>query len=272
MVRSIRKFLTLGVIGIFIVMPISAQAQDQSLEDIRLDIATLGELLAELRAELLATGNSGLTQGSTGDVLQRLNTLEAELGMAMGRVETLQFRINQIVDDGTNRIGDIEFRLTELEGGDTTSLGNTVPIGGDTQAGDTTSNQQFASDEERSFNEAVAEYDAGNYQAASEMFSRFVETYTVGPLTGEAQFRKGQSLAGLQDWGGAARGYLDSFSGAPNGPFAADSLFGLAVSLGELGQIEQACLTFDEIRIRYPDKAALMGNDIMAQKQRLSCP
>ena len=31
--------------------------------------------------------------------------------------------VRRIVDDATNRVGDIEFRLTELEGGDTSVAG-----------------------------------------------------------------------------------------------------------------------------------------------------
>lgn len=248
--------------------PAMAQ-QTETLEDIRQDITQLSEILLELRGELLTTGNSGVSQDSVGTILQRLNMLEAELSAALGRVETLQFRIIQITDDGTQRIGDLEFRLTELEGGDTSNLGTTPSLGGEATP---TGGQELATDEQHSFNQATAQYTEGNYQASVEMFDAFINTYPGGPLTSEAQYRKGLALAGLQDWSSAARSYLDSFSGAPDGAYAADSLYELGVSLGALGQAEQACLTLNEIELRYPDRHADLADKILTQKQTLACP
>ncbi|MEE9454313.1 MAG: tetratricopeptide repeat protein [Paracoccaceae bacterium] len=253
-------------------LPVQTLAQAQTVEDVRKDIISLSTLMQELRAELLSTGNSGVSQDSIGPILQRLNNLEAELRAAMGQIETLQFRINQIAEDGTRRVGDLEFRLTEIEGGDTSAQGITPPLGGADNAGNGSAGLELASDEQRSFDKGVTAYDSGEYQAAAEMFGVFTATYPGGPLTSEAQFRHGQSLAGLQDWGGAARLYLDSFSGAPDGPLAADALFELSVSLGALEQGEQACLTLNEIGTRYPDRMADMGAKIAAQRQAMSCP
>lgn len=258
------RFLWVVVLAL---TPLAANAE--TLEDVRKDIAGLSTLMQELRDELLSTGNGGVATESVGPMLQRLNNLEAELSAALGKVETLQHRITEITEDGTRRIGDLEFRLTELEGGDTSNLGSTPVLGGDTTAEPV---QQFTSDEQRSFAEAQALLDGGNFQAAAESYNNFVATYPGGPLTSEAQFRRGHALAGMQDWGGAARSFLDSFSGAPDGAWAAESLFELSVSLGQLEQVEQACLTLDEIRNRYPTKIAEMGDKIAAQKQQMSCP
>lgn len=252
-------------------LPATAQTQAETLEDVRLDISALGEVMQELRSELLTTGNSGTSQDSVGTILQRLNNLEAELSAALGLVETLEFRIVQIADDATRRIGDLEFRLTELEGGDTTSLSVTVPLGGETAIGNGTT-QELATDEQRSFNTARETLDAGEFQAAAEQFAQFITTYPGGPLTSEAQYRRGLALAGLQDWGTAARSYLDNFSGAPDGPFAPIALYELALSLAELGQIDQACLALDEIGIRYTEITVDLSTNIVARKQVLACP
>lgn len=270
MISELRGIFAAVLIACTAVLPASAQAQAQTLEDVRLDIAKLSEIMQELRTELLTTGNSGVSQDSVGTILQRLNNLEAELSAALGLVETLEFRVVQIADDATRRIGDLEFRLTELEGGDTESLGTPVPLGGESTIG--TGGQELASDEQRSFDTGVAMYDASDYQAAAEQFAIFTTTYPGGPLTSEAQYRRGLALAAMQDWGGAARSYLDSFSGAPDGPFAAISLYELAASLGALGQTDQACLTLDEIGIRYQNVSVDLGAKILTQKQTLACP
>lgn len=270
MISELRGVFAAVLISCMAVLPASAQTQAQTLEDVRMDITALGELMQELRSELLTTGNSGVSQDSVGTILQRLNILEADLSAALGLVETLEFRVVQIADDATQRIGDLEFRLTELEGGDTGSLTTPPPLGGETDVN--AGGQELASDEQRSFDAGLAMYDAGDFQAAAEQFATFTATYPGGPLTSEAQYRRGLALAGLQDWGAAARSYLDSFSGAPDGPFAAVSLFELASSLGALGQTDQACLTLDEIGFRYQDVSVDLGAQILAQKQTLACP
>jgi len=266
MMTKMRSIYAAAVIACLAVLP----ASSQTLEDVRLDITNLSELMQELRGELLTTGNSGVSQDSVGTILQRLNTLEADLSAALGMVETLEFRVVQITEDATRRIGDLEFRLTELEGGDTASLTTPPPLGGETKIGD--DGQELASDEQRSFDVGVASYDAGEFQVAAEQFATFTTTYPGGPLTSEAQYRRGLALAGLQDWGSAARSYLDSFSGAPDGPFAPVSLYELAGSLGALGQTEQACLTLDEIGVRYQNVNVDLGAQILTQKQTLTCP
>ncbi len=247
-----------------------AMAQEPSLEDIRKDIDRLAVQMQDLKTQLLATGNAGVAPDDVGPFLQRLNTLEAELSKALGRVETLENRIRKITEDAETRIGDLEFRLTELEGGDTSALGKVTPLGGPQAA--PTDAPELATDEQRSFNAAMALLEAGDNTGAAQAFADFITTYPGGPLTSEAQYRRGLALAAAGDWGGAARSFLDSFSGAPDGPFAPLSLLELASSLGQLGQTEQACLTFDEIAIRYPEKGAELADRIATRKQQVSCP
>ena len=51
-----------------------------------------------------------------GDALQRMDAIEAALAQLTSKTEALEFRVNQVVTDGTNRIGDMEFRLTRAGG------------------------------------------------------------------------------------------------------------------------------------------------------------
>lgn len=261
------KFIVLAF-AIGIASP--ALAQDQTLEDMRIEVAELSSLLQLLQSELLSSGNSGVPQDQVGTVLQRLNALEQRIGQLTGQLEETQFQINQIVDDGTRRVGDIEFRLTELEGGDTSLLGQTPTLGGPQPSAN--SGPELLSNEKQSFDAAMAQLNAGEFQAAAEMFNNFVTTYPGGPLTSEAQYRRGHALAGFQDWSGAARSFLDSFSGEPNGIWAAESLYELSVSFGNLQQPEQACLTLGEINNRYPEKAVEMAAKMSDLRQTLSCP
>ena len=89
-------------------------ADPQTLADIRGQIASLSQDIEGLRSELTASGQ--LTTGVTGNTpLERLNAIESELQRLTSKTEELEFRINRITTDGTNRLGDIEFRLCEIE-------------------------------------------------------------------------------------------------------------------------------------------------------------
>jgi hypothetical protein len=64
-------------------------------------------------------------------MLQRMDALEAEIRRLASLTEDLQIRVDSVVRDGTNRVGDLEFRLCELEADcDIASLGETPNLGG----------------------------------------------------------------------------------------------------------------------------------------------
>ena len=128
----------------------------------------------------------------------------------------------------------------------------------------------LAATEKSDFDAAVAAADAGDNAKAAELFGTFLQTYPGGPLSTDAQYRRGEALAATGDWRAAARSYLDAFSGAPQGPQAPQALYRLAVSLGKLGQVDEACRTLNEVDNRYPGSA--VAGDVASERQALSCP
>ena len=61
-------------------------------------------------------------------MLERVQNIETELQRLTALSEELQFRVERVVQDGTNRVGDLEFRLVELEGGDISTLVKPRPL------------------------------------------------------------------------------------------------------------------------------------------------
>src|SRR6056297_288092 len=113
-----------------------ASAQDsETLADIRQELTVLHVEVQKLKRELSTTVGAG-TATSGGSVLDRVNAIEDELRRLTAKTEQLQFRVEQVVTDGTRRIGDLEFRLVELEGGDVSQLGETTTLGGQALNGD----------------------------------------------------------------------------------------------------------------------------------------
>jgi hypothetical protein len=105
--------------------PLVAQEQTQTLADIRQELTVLHVEIQRLKGELNTTGGVS-AGGGGGTVLDRVNALEAQLTRLTAKTEELQFRIDTVVKDGTNRVGDLEFRLCELEADcDISTLGET---------------------------------------------------------------------------------------------------------------------------------------------------
>ncbi len=119
--------LVLGAPGAL--APAWAQDRDRTLADIRQDLTVLNVEIQRLKRELSTTGGPSMSTGGA-TPLDRLNAIEAELQRLTSDTEELTHRVERIVEDGTNRIGDLEFRLVELEGGDVSQLSETSTLGG----------------------------------------------------------------------------------------------------------------------------------------------
>lgn len=260
----------------------AAGADPATLADIRAQIGALSGEIGGLRAELSASG--ALTQGAAGNTpLERLDAIEAELQRLTSKSEELEFRINRVVTDGTNRLGDLEFRVCELEEGcDVSLLGETPSLGGVDAAAVVPAPAEpapglepdagapaLAVSEAEDFERAQGVLAAGDFQRAADELAAFVQAYPGSPLTASAQAARGRALEGLNDPSNAARSFLDSFSSDPNGEVAAEALVGLGRNLGRLGQVPDACVTLAEVAARFP--ASPRVAEAEAEAQALGC-
>lgn len=244
-----------------------AQAQDQqTLADIRQELTVLDHEIKRLRREFSTTG-SPAPNLSGSSILERVDAIEAELQRLTRQTEQLNQRVQNIVSDGTNRIGDLEFRLVELEGGDLSTLGETSTLGGDDQTTSAvlpTENQpatpdqgELAVGERADFDTASQALADGDFQTAATMFTQFDTSYPGSPLAPEAHLKRGRALEALGDTREAARAYLASFTGDSEGTFAPEALYELGAALGRLGQTDQACITLGEVGVRFPSSASV---------------
>lgn len=257
-------------------VPALAGAQDKAaLADIRGELTRLNGEIRALRAEMAQPATQVPLSGDQSAAVLRLDRLEAELRAVTGQVEQLSFRIGQIVEDGTRRIGDLEFRLVELEGGDVSKLGETSTLGGDVAATgpviatQPTEGVELAVAEKSDFEAAMSALKDSDPETAILRFGKFLADYPGGPLSAEAMFHMGEAQAGLGRSKEAARAYLDSFTIQPSGPYAARALMNVGVNLGMLGQQLEACRTLQEVSVRYPgDEAA---GQAVNRMQSLGC-
>ena len=264
------------VVMCFALWPLTVAAQDdQSLADVRQDLTVLNVEIQKLKLELSTTSFVGGGM-NVGVLLDRVEAIENELQRLTDQTEQLEFRIDRIVADGTNRIGDLEFRLVELEGGDVSALVETSTLGGEAQV---TSlivapvpqdvGSQLATQEAAAFERASEALASGDFQSAAAQFAAFNQTYPGGPLRVEADLMRGDALDKTGDTRSAARAYLEAFSTDQTGTNAPSALLKLGGALGRLGQINEACVTLAEVSARFPNSdAALEAN---SQRRNIGC-
>lgn len=258
--------------------PVAAQAQDaQTLADVRQELTVLNVEVQKLRRELSTTGGASVNV-TGGSVLDRVNAMESELQRLTSKTEELENRINRVVTDGTNRIGDLEFRLVELEGGDVGAIGTTSTLGGGDMPATNTApitpttsvnTAELAVGEASDFERAKAALADRDFRTAADQFASFNQTYPGGPLGPEADLRRGEALSGLGDTREAARAFLASFSSDPVGPVAPQSLFELGRALGVLGQTQEGCVTLGEVATRFPSSPIVP--QAQAERAVLNC-
>ena len=255
-------------LSVFWAAPAAAQADDQTLADIRQELSVLFVEVQRLKRELSTTGAPSTNVGGN-TPLERIDAIEAALQKLTAKSEQLENRVNSVVSDGTNRIGDLEFRLCELETGcDISKLPEGTTLGGGSISNvptvtppSTVDTTELAVGERSDFERAQEALASGDFRGAAEQFATFTQTYPGGPMSAEAHFLRGQAFENLGEMANAARAYLESFSGAPDGPKAPEALYKLGTSLGSLGQQSEACVTLSEVESRFP------GSEMVLQAQ-----
>ncbi len=263
------------LVALALLLPLPATAQDaQSLADVKAELGQLAAQFLTLKQELVTTGaaSNGIAGG---DALQRMDAIEAALTRLTAKTEAVEHKVNAVVSDGTNRIGDIEFRLCELtKGCDPSSLPATLDLGNmakgaaaaapatspvtsptTSPGADASSGVELTINEKADFDRAKGVLDSRDFPGAADLFKAYAQSYPGGPLVPQADVYRGDALSQTGDTANAARAYLDAFSANQAGPLAGQSLTKLGQALGKLGQGPEACVTLAEVGKRFPGSA-----------------
>ncbi|WP_137388161.1 tol-pal system protein YbgF [Rhodoligotrophos defluvii] len=102
------------------------------------------------------------------------------------------------------------------------------------------------------YEEAYDSFANKRYGEAEQRFRAFLQRYAGNELAGNAQYWLGETYAAQGDYKAAAGEFLKGYQNYKKGRKAPDSLIGLAVSLGKLGQKDQACAAFEQVSRAFP--------------------
>ena len=234
------------------------------------DVDNLRFRVSNLEAQISALrGQAG--GGSSVAVLERLDRIEQELRALTGEVEELAHRQRRIADDARQRFGDIEFRLTELEGGDISALEPPPPLGGEAPEAEAAPTAAVSISERDELDQAIADVEGGRYAQGADRLQRFLRTYGESPLRPEALYWLGESQLQRADHQGAARSFLQAYNADLGAATAPRALYRLGVTLGRLGQTQDACLTLAEVPAQYPNAPGELLSDAAEEAELLLC-
>lgn len=121
------------------------------------------------------------------------------------------------------------------------------------------------------YDDALRLLNLGEFEAAGAALEALVAQYPQDVVTGSAHYWLGDMHLRLGSYNEAAKAFLDSFKGWPDGPKAPDSLLKLGMTLSGLGQREEACLTFTEFPGRYPGASEALLRRAQIEAERAQC-
>jgi len=234
-----------AVAGALAITPLQAD----TLADVQADLSQLSKDVASLRAEL-STSRDAISTSDSLTLLDRIIAIEQALVSITAQSEEAAFRLRRALEEAELQLGDLSFRVCELDAAcDLDSLNDPEPTTSTEPNPEIT--PTLALGEEADFEAAKTAFEEGDFAVAADRLAGFTQTYPGSPLGVQASLIRGDALKELGDDAPAARAYLEAFSLNPNGADAAQSLYKLGLSLRDLGQRSEACVTLTQVTQRH---------------------
>lgn len=110
-----------------------------------------------------------------------------------------------------------------------------------------------------------------DYEAAEQAFQAFIELNSQHALASNAHYWLGETYYVRQSYADAAGAFIDSYELFPNGNKAADSLLKLGMSLANLGSKDEACASFAELLVKFPNADPRLRRRALQESVRAEC-
>jgi tol-pal system protein YbgF len=110
-----------------------------------------------------------------------------------------------------------------------------------------------------------------DYPGAEEALRAFVQRYPNDALAGNAQYWLGETFYVRKDYNNAAAAFAEGYRKYPQSGKGADSLLKLGLSLSNVGQKKEACLTLGQLNHDFPNASTNIKERASQEKQHLGC-
>jgi tol-pal system protein YbgF len=148
----------------------------------------------------------------------------------------------------------------------------------DTEAGGATPPQTAALPPQNATGSPLEQYNAAfallrqaRYDEAEQALRAFIQRNPKDPLAGNAQYWLGESFFARRDYTNAASAFAEGYEKYPHSPKAPDDLLKLGITLGILGQKDNACRVFARLDRDFPQAQTELRDRATSEKKRLGC-
>ena len=267
-----------SIICIFCIFCSGVLAQDGHFlreKKIRKFLLELSAKAQDLESIFLVPDNMHIENGDASYALVELEKIQVLIKKLEGRIENMEYQM-RLKLSAINKLNQELSSVIGEEGSITGLAVKEKKVMVDQESQNSLSGQiLFEQDESFSELDAMqlgkALLENGDVADARNHYKNFTENYPNSSFLPEAFFLLAESQYKMSEWKNAANSYLEGFSLSPNGIFAPPALFGLAISLGALKEFEQACLTLEEVQLRFPSQDVIAEQEIVEAKVLLNC-
>ncbi|OUR79497.1 tol-pal system protein YbgF [Alphaproteobacteria bacterium 46_93_T64] len=121
------------------------------------------------------------------------------------------------------------------------------------------------------YNRAMGLIRKDDYIAAEQAFMSFLEGNRKHALAGNAQYWLGETYYVRGDYSNAASSFLNGYQNYPDNAKAADNLLKLAMTLGRMEQVEEACATFQQLSKQFKDLPSRLKRIADRERVKFNC-
>ena len=241
--------------------------EQKNIKDILLDIS---EKIESLEKTFLLPDNGFIEDGDASIALVELDKLRVKLKNLEGEIEKIEYNISAQLGHINKNLEKISIFVKKFDNSFELEKNYIISdIDKKENTGDKIENGQF--NDFQSLRRAKIHIENSEFENAKAIFKNFIKNFPNSTFLPEVFFYLAETYYNTDNWKLAANSYLESFSLNPKGEFAPQALFGLAISLGALKQFDQACLTLEEVALRFPGQKMVTRENILETKKLLSC-
>jgi len=228
-----------------------------------------------LETIFLVPGNMHIESGDASLALVELEQMQVQIKNLEGRVETMEFEMRfqmEYIKNLTKKLSVIlesNSNILNLSQEDIISLDEDFY---EKRQPSHIIKEVSPHSEFHAFQQVELLFENGEFLQAEDNYNNFITNFPNSASLPEAFYQLARTQYKLEKWKDAANSYLEAFSLDPKGNFAPKALFGLSISLGALKEFDQACLTLEEVYLRFPSQNVISESEIMQTKDILNCP
>jgi len=238
-----------------------------------------------------SSSNSPFIQRMTANEI-RMSELESELRKLTGAVERASNDVNVMSTRIDKLIEDLDLRLKSIE----STVLNLKPTSNQINKPDNATNMEASQKDTLTERDDETKSDAQlnlsvlpktgpeeqyayargllmklDYQSAELAFKEFINLNKEHKLSSNAYYWLGEVYYVRKSYAEAAGAFIDSYKLFPIGIKAPDSLLKLGMSLAELGNVDEACESFEELLLKFPEANSRVRRRALQESVRIGC-